>query len=63
MFVQVEVNPYFQQEKLVQFAQQLGLAVTAYSGFGSPDRPWFVCCIYPDRLWFVYILAGLYTHS
>lgn len=38
--LQVEISPYFQQEKLVDFCQERGLAVTAFSTFGSPGRPW-----------------------
>ena len=37
---QVEISPYFQQEKLVKFCQERGLVVTAFSSFGSPGRPW-----------------------
>jgi len=37
---QIEVNVYFQQEKLVSFCQTRGVVVTAYSCFGSPGRPW-----------------------
>lgn len=38
--LQVEISPYFQQEKLVKFCQERGLVVTAFSSFGSPGRPW-----------------------
>lgn len=38
--LQIEASPYFQQEKLINFCQERGLAVMAFSSLGSPGRPW-----------------------
>eukprot|EP00745_Piridium_sociabile_P002293 TRINITY_DN114014_c0_g1_i1.p1 TRINITY_DN114014_c0_g1~~TRINITY_DN114014_c0_g1_i1.p1 ORF type:complete len:322 (-),score=75.99 TRINITY_DN114014_c0_g1_i1:67-1032(-) len=38
--LQVEVNPTFTNEKLIQFAQSKDIVVSSYAPLGAPGRPW-----------------------
>nr|XP_046250164.1 aldo-keto reductase family 1 member B1-like [Scatophagus argus]XP_046251159.1 aldo-keto reductase family 1 member B1-like [Scatophagus argus] len=36
---QVELHPYFVQKEMIEFCKSKNIALTAYSPFGSPERP------------------------
>ncbi|ESN97994.1 hypothetical protein HELRODRAFT_101948 [Helobdella robusta] len=38
--LQIEIHPYLQQSKLVDFCRQHKMTVTSYSSFASPQKPW-----------------------
>lgn len=38
--IQIEVNPFFSNDKIVSLCQQLGITVACYSPLGKPGRPW-----------------------
>jgi len=38
--LQIEVNPYFSNKPLIEFAKSHNIHVTAYSSLGSAERPW-----------------------
>jgi diketogulonate reductase-like aldo/keto reductase len=37
--LQVEMHPYFRQEKLVEFCKERNIVITAYSPLGNPAIP------------------------
>lgn len=37
---QIEVNPSLNQKQLIKFCKEREIAITAFSPFGSPTRPW-----------------------
>ncbi|XP_053384414.1 aldo-keto reductase family 1 member B7-like isoform X2 [Mercenaria mercenaria] len=38
--MQIEISPYFANERLTKFCQEKGMVVTAYAPLGAPSRPW-----------------------
>lgn len=38
--IQIEVNPFLSNAKIVRLCQQLGITVACYSPLGKPGRPW-----------------------
>jgi len=39
--IKVEVHPFLNNSKLVEFSQQNGIQVTAFSPIGNPARHWY----------------------
>lgn len=42
-YIQIEVNPCFTNDKLIQWARQRNIVVSTFGSLGAPGRPWKEC--------------------